>query len=131
EQYFIDAAGNPGYATPEVAWTNAGVCVKKVPDDRMAETYFRTALQVNPRFGDALLQMAVLSHEKGNHLQTRAFIQRYEEVGALDAEMLWIAVQAETNLGDINTARRYGDRIRREYPTSPQMKLLIEYSNND
>ncbi|MEE8118259.1 MAG: type IV pilus biogenesis/stability protein PilW [Gammaproteobacteria bacterium] len=126
EEYFMKAAKNTAYRTPHVAYTNAGICVKRIPDLESAENYFRLALNFDPKFTDALAQMALFSFEQENYLGVRAFIERFDENLPLNAALLWLGVQAEMKLGNKMEARTYGDRIRREFPDAPEMQLLEE-----
>lgn len=121
---FMQAAGNKAYTTPEVAWTNAGVCARRKPDLDVAERHFREALQANPNFADALAQMASLAYEKKDWLRCRAFMQRYLATGQATAENLWIAALNERQLGDIDAARDYESRLKREFPESEQAANL-------
>ena len=121
---FVQAATSKTYATPEVAWTNAGVCARRRPDLDAAERHFREALQANPKFADALAQMASLAYEKKDYLRCRAFMQRYLATGQATPEVLWIAALNERQLGDIDTARDYESRIKREFPESEQAANL-------
>lgn len=120
----IRAAGSKNYTTPEVAWTNAGVCARRKPDLDAAERHFREALQANPTFPDALAQMASLAYEKKDWLRCRAFIQRYLATGQATAEYLWIAALNERQLGDVDAARDYESRLKREFPESEQAATL-------
>ena len=43
EAMFLKAAGNPLYRTPEVAYTNAGVCARSAQAPERAEKYLRQA----------------------------------------------------------------------------------------
>lgn len=119
EDYFLDAARDRRYPTPEAAWTNAGVCFKN-RDANKAEQYFREAVRVNPNFPDALAQLASLAYMKGDYLRARAFIQRFEQSGRLSPEMLLLAARTETALGDPAAARQYQTRLKREFPASPE-----------
>lgn len=125
EKYFLQAAGDKRYATREVAWTNAGVCARKVQDMDKADRYFREALQLNPEFPDALAQMAWLSLQKGDFLRARAFLQRYEKNGRPTAEALWIGARTEAALGDAAAARDYETRLQREFPESEESRRLL------
>lgn len=124
ERYFLEAAQDRRYATPEVAWTNAGVCARRLPDLAKAERYFREALRANAGFPDALAQMAWLSYEKKDYLRARAFLQRYELVGRPTPETLWIGSLTESALGDAAAARAYQERLRREFPESAESTRL-------
>lgn len=121
---FVRAATSKNYATPEVAWTNAGVCARRKPDIDAAERHFREALQANPKFSDALAQMASLAYEKKDYLRCRGFMQRYLAAGSVTPENLWIAALNERQLGDVDAARDYESRIKREFPESEQAANL-------
>jgi type IV pilus assembly protein PilF len=116
EGYFLRAAQSPRYPTPEVAYTNAGVCARKLPDMAKAESFFRQALERNANFPDALIQMALVSADNGNYLSARAFLQRYEAVGPASRDTLALGMRIESSLGNRGDADRYADRLRREFP---------------
>lgn len=124
QRYFVEAANNKTYPTPAAAWTNAGVCARRQPDLEAAERYFREALNVNPQFPDALAQMVWISYQKKDYLRCRGFLQRYDAVAAPTAETLWIGAMNERQLGDIEAARNYGSRLKREFPESEQAATL-------
>ena len=123
-RHFLQATTSKAYATPEVAWTNAGVCARRKPDFEAAERYFREALQLNPQFPDALGQMATLAYDKKEYMRCRAFVQRYLNTGQATPEVLWIASLNERQIGDIDVARDYESRLKREFPESEQAANL-------
>lgn len=132
EKHFLAAAQAPAYATSETAYTNAGLCLLKAADGgERAEKYFRLALQANPRYPDALWQMAKLANQFGRDLQSRAFLQRLSTATTMSAQALWLGVQVEQNLGDNRAANQYGDELRLKYPDSVEARLLAESSRND
>lgn len=124
QRLFIEAATNKNYSTPAAAWTNAGVCARTQSDLAGAERHFREALAVNPQFPDALAQMAWLTYQKHDFLRCRGFLQRYEGVAQPTAETLWIGAMNERQLGDLEAARNYESRLRREFPESEQVLNL-------
>jgi type IV pilus assembly protein PilF len=115
-KYFVQAARDPDYNAQAAAWTNAGVCSRKLSDSESAEKYLRQALKIDPRFPDALSQMARLAFEKRDYLKARAFLQRYEAVGRPTAETLDIGARTEAALGDQAAARRYRDKLQTLFP---------------
>jgi type IV pilus assembly protein PilF len=119
-KYFRAVLDDKIYSTPWIALTNAGICVKKQGQAQEAESYLRKALESNPAFAPALLEMAKLSLENGNALSARAFFQRYEAVGAPTAESLWYGVQTEQALGNGKDAGVYLKRLRRLFPESKE-----------
>lgn len=123
ERMFLRAARGRGQVRPEVALTNAGVCLRPVDPER-AQALLREALERRPDFPEALAQLAALSLAQGDALRARAFLQRYEAVAQHLPETLWIGYMAERALGDEQAAARYRTRLRELFPDSPQARQL-------
>lgn len=124
QRYFVEAANNKNYPTPAAAWTNAGVCARRHSDLDAAERYFREALQVNPKFPEALAQMAWLTNQQKDYLRSRAFLQRYTDVAQPTPETLMLGVMNERQLGDADAAQNYASRLLRDFPDSEQASNL-------
>lgn len=127
ERELLAAARDAAYATPEVAWTNAGICAEKEPDLAKAERYYREALRVNGRHQDALWQLAQVSFNTGNAMQARAFLQRYveaQQVQAWSAGSAWLCYQIEVTLGDESAARQCANRLRTDFPGTAEARML-------
>ena len=103
-KYFDLAAQNPFYSTPEYAYTNAGICLRKKNDDEQAEYYFRKALDKNANFGSALFQMAKLNYHQGNYAKAQAFLLRYDEKNMPAEETLTLCSNINKRLGDLKKA---------------------------
>ena len=112
----------------EITLTNAGVCLSQKPDLVKAEEYFREALNNKSTYGDALLQLCLLKQNAGEHLAARAFMQRYLNSNLPSAEVLYIGMQIEDELGDERARSEYSDRILREFPQSPEARQVLEQS---
>jgi type IV pilus assembly protein PilF len=123
--HFERAAGNAFYRNPEVALTNAGVCARGIPDNELAENFFRAALDRNRNSAEALVQLADLSLDTGRPLQARAFLQRYEAVAPMTAYSLELAMNIERAAGDHRAADAYAERLRREFPDSREARGLL------
>jgi type IV pilus assembly protein PilF len=126
EQYFVKATLDPLYRTPEAAFTNAGVCLLRDQQQERAEGYFRRALESNPRYADALWEMARLSHSRSLPLQARAFFQRYAEVSTMSSEALWLGLRIERELGNQERASRYADELLADFPDSVEARELMQ-----
>lgn len=116
-------------ANRPMLYTNAGTCAKGL-DLARSENYLRGALAEDPRFPDALLQLAEVSLERGNALQGRGFIERYLALGKPGPAALWLGVRIEQSLKDAAAAGRYGDQLRREFPESAETRLLLEQARS-
>lgn len=131
-KYFDRAADIPlskKFVNRAVIYTNAGVCVKPV-DLQRAENYLRLALRTDPRYREALLQMADVAHQRENNLQARAFLERYMAVGRPTPAVLWLGVQIEESNGDLGAAAGYAERLKKDFPASVETRLLLEKERN-
>lgn len=120
EKYFLTAVDDPFYRTPAVALSNAGSCQLEMGNLDKAESYLRQSLEYDPKFPDALLEMAGISYQRGNHLGARAFLQRYEDAGPRTAESLMMGYRVETHFNNSVAARRYADLVLNFFPGSYQ-----------
>lgn len=124
EKRFMIAIENPLYATPEVAYSNAGLCVLKAGNLPQAEIYLREALSRNPNIPAALYAMSDISFQRGEELSARAYLERFREIGNDTSRSLWLGIRIERALGDNNAAASYALLLRNQYPESPEAKLL-------
>lgn len=130
EKMMIEAATNPLYRTPEVAYLNAANCARNGGDVKRAEENLRSALKVRPKFGEALFQMADLQYKQTDYLSARGFLERFQEVGRTSPASLWLGVRIERGLGNTVAAKNYAERLKLEYPRAAQTKELIESERN-
>jgi len=124
QKLFEQAARSPSYATPEVAYANAGVCARSAKNLPQAEELFRKALKARSDYPDALLQLADLSFQRGAALAARGLLDRYFNVASSTAEALFLAVEVERSLGDAQAADRYRSQLQKEFPDSEQAREL-------
>lgn len=124
DEVFRKSAANPLYETPEIPLANAGICMLGVNRAPEAEKYFRRALEINPRMPAALLHMSRMSHDHGDDLKARGYLQRYVEVGKHTAESLWLGIQVEEKLGDKDSVASYSLLLRNNFPDSEQAQKL-------
>lgn len=121
---FEEAARNPLYRTPEVALSNAGVCLRTAKRDTQAAMSFQQALQVKPNFAEAAYQLGDLDFERGQLNDAREEVDRY--LGAFDAtpDLLLLRVRIARKQGDRLTEERFASRLRRDFPGSAQARGL-------
>ena len=129
EKQFLKAVNNPFYDGVPVALTNAGVCANRIPDTEKAEKYFRMALDQDPVFAPALLQMSFLNFSRDNNLSARAYLQRFEEAASHNPESLWLAIRVEYALHDRVAMDKFAGILRNRFPDSEQAALLQEWEN--
>jgi type IV pilus assembly protein PilF len=123
---FQKAASNPLYRTPEIAYNNAGLCMKNAGMLPEAQQNFERALAIKPRFADALLQLADVNFAQGKMSEAQALVQRYLGGLPANAQILWLGVRVERALGNSAAADAYAKRLKTEYPKTEQTKALLE-----
>lgn len=116
-------------ANRPMLYTNAGTCAKQV-DLALSERYLRAALAQDPRFADALFQLADVALQRGNALQARGFLERFLAQGKPTPAALWLGVRIEQSLNDATAARKYGEQLRKDFPESTETRLLLEQSRS-
>lgn len=121
---FLEAVKNPLYVTPGVAYLNAGVCSLRKKDVANAEVYLQRALQVQPVLYQASYQLAVIEFERGQPLRAREYLQN-PLANDPTAEMLWLGIRVERQLGGRNAEASYALQLRKKYPNSEQTKALL------
>ncbi len=131
EKYFVEAAQNPLYPTPEAAYANAGVCANLVPDQATAEQFFRKSLAINPNYPQSLYEMARISYAQKKYHDALSYIHRFESASPRPRpEVLLLGVRTETALGDTRGAQGYAKKLRILFPDSPETQQL-DQSYND
>ena len=126
EEFFLMAANNPLYDTPEIAITNAGICALSNNQSERAENYFRAALNKNPGVAAALIQMVEFSYNQDNYQSARMYLKRYLEVSRHTAKSLWLGIRIEQELGDMNAVSSYALLLRNIFPGTKEAELLSE-----
>jgi type IV pilus assembly protein PilF len=120
DKYFAAAIKDPFYQTPAIALANAGSCALDRGDIDKAEIFLRQSLEFDNQLGASLMPMAQISYLKGEFLRARAFLQRYQALGVMDEESLFLGYQIETALGDQKSADKYRLELQNRYPDSLQ-----------
>lgn len=126
-QYFARAADNLNYSTPDSALANAGLCAKKIPDDKLAAKYFKRALAVNANQPQALWQMGLIAFKHGRYSESHKYFARLiASRGKPTARMLWMGAETAWIIGDHDKARRYGRKLLKLYPDSDEAGKFIQ-----
>lgn len=128
---FREVIGSKLYNSPWIALTNAGICARSAGQKGEAEEYLRKALDYDPRFAPALIEMAELSRETGQNMSARAFLERYHAVAEPDPRSLWVGVEAEAALGNFQGARDYARTLRSRFPNSKEAAQARRYASVD
>ena len=123
-KHFSVALNDPLYSTPEYAYTNAGICLRKINNTSKAEEYFRTALKKRASYPPALLQLAILYKDKRNYPKAQAFMMRYEGVGRSSPEALQACIDINSKVGLAGKAGSCRTALLRLFPSSKQAEQI-------
>lgn len=121
DEYFQRAISNQLYKTVSAAYENAGQCALQIPDLNKAEQYLRKALQINAELPLSLFLMADVQFKKKRYLQARGYIQRLEAISIHSPQSLWLIIQVEKELDDLDAAQQYVNELRSRFPDSDEM----------
>lgn len=120
---FLAAVKNPLYATPAMAYTNAGICSVRKKDNVNAETYLNKALQIDPLSSVAAYQLASIQFKRSDAAAAKKTLQNVM-LAQPGPELLWLAIQIERAVAAKDAEASYALQLRRLYPDSEQAKLL-------
>lgn len=127
QQLFAKAVQDPLYRTPDVAYTNAGICaLEQQKDKSAAEEFLRQALAKNAEMPVALLQLTKLNYEQDKYLAARGYLERYGQVAQHNSQSLWLGVQIERKLGNEDAASSYGMTLKGKYPDAAETRAYLE-----
>ncbi|MGH8217467.1 MAG: type IV pilus biogenesis/stability protein PilW [Steroidobacteraceae bacterium] len=126
----LATARNPLYTTPEAAYTNAAVCLRSEHRDAEAKQALESALALRPAFAEAVFQLAELEMQHGELASARARIDRYIQLYTATPDLLLLGVRISKALHDPVGRQRYEQRLRVDFPDSPQTQALAASGPN-
>lgn len=126
----LATARNPLYRTPEAAYTNAAVCLRGQHRDAEARRALQSAIALRPGFGEAVFQLAELEMQHGELADARARIDHYIATYTATPDLLLLGVQVSKSLHDRIGQQRYEQRLRVDFPDSPETHALASSSLN-
>ncbi len=122
--YFEQAIDTPTYSNVSLAYVNAGRCLKQQNKPKEAVDYFRRALNLNNQLPAALIEMAQYEFEQERYSRTVRYLDRYRKVSRHVPRTLWLALRAESKLGNKDAVSSYALQLENLYPDS---KETLEY----
>jgi type IV pilus assembly protein PilF len=118
-----EVARNRLYRSPEVAYTNAGVCLRGAKRLDEAAASFERALKARPGSAEAAYQIGDLDLQRGRTAEARTRLEQYLNVYPPTADLLWLAARLAREQGDRLAEERFGRRLQRDFPNSEQARL--------
>ncbi len=123
-RHFLMALKNPLYEQADMALTNAGVCSRKIGDDKGAEELFGKAIALRPNNAAALFNLAELKFKFGNFDAARGFLKRHLQNSPSQSDSLWLGARIEHRLGDNEARSSYGAQLKNRFPDSAETQAF-------
>ena len=121
---FAAVATNKYYRTPEVALTNAGVCLRGAKRLDEAEQKFAGAIRARPNYSEATVQLATLHLERNKLPEARQVVDVYLNAFKPNPDVLLTAVSVARASKDKMSEEKYSRTLRLEFPDSAQARAL-------
>ena len=125
---FAAVAANKYYRTPEVALTNAGVCLRGAKRLDEAQAKFAGAIKVRPDYSEATVQLATLHVERGQVTEARKVVDTYLGAFRPRPDVLYAAVTVARAAKDKMSEEKFSRTLRLEFPDSAQALALKQGS---
>jgi type IV pilus assembly protein PilF len=117
-------AGNKFYRTPEVAYTNAGVCLRTAGRLDEAQQRFMNAIKARPNYSEATVQLAGLYVEREQIAEARRVVDTYIGAFRPNPDVLLAAVNVARAAKDRMSEEKHARTLRLEFPDSAQARAL-------
>ena len=122
EQIFLRAAKHSSNRNPEIAYTNAGLCVMRIPNPEQAAQYFRTALDFNENNSIALFQLAQINFAKNRGVPALERLQSYAQYAQHTPQTLKLGIEIGRLLKDKQTEVIYFNLLQANFPSSEEFQ---------
>ena len=122
---FEQAAKDNLYQERARIFENLGMTALMMKQREEAKGYFERALRIDARQVRALLEMAELSYEDKNYVQSRTYYDGYVAVSEENARSLLLGSRLATIFDDRDKAASLGLQLKRLYPGTPEYQQYV------
>ncbi len=126
EKIYLAAAKNSKNTQPDVAYTNAGLCVLGIPDTVKASNYFGKALQINPKSPVPLYQLAKIQYSNYEFEKALQFLQSYEKIARHTPKTLLLGAQIGEAMQNRQMANQYKVLLAQQFPNSAEARQILK-----
>ncbi|PXW91351.1 type IV pilus assembly protein PilF [Nitrosomonas sp. Nm84] len=124
--HFMVATQDPLYLTPEMAFTNAGLCELKRQRYHEAQVFFQKALSIQPNYLSALIGLVDIDFQRGNLASAKSKLTDLLQSNSSTPESLFLAIQIEQAKGDQLAADSYIFQLQKHFPDSKEAVAIRE-----
>jgi type IV pilus assembly protein PilF len=121
---FSAVAANKYYTTPEVALSNAGVCLRGAKRFDEAQQKFVAAIRAKPNYSEPTAQLANLYLERAQPAEARKVVDTYLNAFRPNADVLYAGVSVARAQKDKMAEEKFTRTLRIEFADSPQARSL-------
>jgi type IV pilus assembly protein PilF len=121
---FSTVAASKYYRTPEVALTNAGVCLRGAKRLDEAQRKFLGAIKARPNYSEATVQLVSLHIERSQFVEARKVVDTYLGAFRPNPDVLFAAVNVARAAKDKMAEEKFSRALRMEFPESAQARAL-------
>ena len=124
--HFMIAAKDPLYPTPEMSFTNAGICELKRQKYNEAQIFFQRALSIQSNYSPALIGLMDIDFQRGNLADAKSKLVLFLQNNTSTPESLLLAIQIEQAMGDQLAADSYIFQLQKYFPDSKEAVAVRE-----
>lgn len=124
EKLFISSAKNRKNAQPDIAYTNAGLCVLGIPDTQKSKVYFEKAIEINTKSPIAIYQLSKIHYTKYEYQEAYEMLKRYESMAQPTPRTLLLGIQISEALKKPQMANQYKTTLAQKFPNSNEAKQV-------
>lgn len=124
--HFLIAAKDPLYLTPEMSYSNAGICEIKRQNYNEARSYFNKALSLQPGYLPAAIGLIDLDLQSGFLAEAKTKLLLMLQNNAPTPEILLIAIKIEHAMGNQLAADSYSYQLQKHFPESKEAAAIRE-----
>lgn len=125
-EHFMAASSDPLYQTPEIAYSNAGICELKRNNYTAARGFFEKALSIFTAYPPALIGLIDVDFKSGNLREAKSKLSHYMQYSTQTPESLWLAIKIERKIGDRYAEESYAYQLMKRFPNSKEASALRE-----
>ncbi len=121
--YFVSASQDLTYRRRVNALFNVGLCAEKLDNPARAEASFEHALNINPNFAPAALELAHKKFAVGNYAEAKKHLDIYARNARQSARSLWLGIRIERIFGNEDKEASYALALKNLHPYSREYLL--------
>lgn len=124
--HFMMAAKDPLYATPEMSYTNAGICEAKRQNYTEAKVFLQKALSLKSNYAPAAIGLIDIDFQRGNLADAKSKLALFLQNNTQTAESLLMAIKIEQAMGNQLAAESYIFQLQKHFPESKETAMVRE-----